>query len=478
MLATLSSSKEAAAAPAGARDLRLDFFRGLALIFIFVDHVPGNLFAHFTFKNFGFSDAAEIFIFISGYAAALAFGKSFARQGFGAGTKRVARRIGGIYVAHILLLIVCVGGIAVAARAFQNPLYYEFINLVPFAYEPMEAIWRALALNHHLVYLNILPLYIALLAWFPLLFWLLQRHPALALAASLAVYAVARVTGLNLPSYPNDDGWFFNPFAWQLLFSIGAVLGHAVGRGFVLPRSRWMVTAAVLYAAFALVVIAPWTKLPGLEGWRLVRGDLLAPMDKSGLSPWRLAHILAIAYLVAIIVKAEAAWLGRHWARAVIVCGRSSLDIFTLATILCFVGLFLMVEAGRDLWIQIAINAGGIFLMVAVANWLLRRKAQVNPGTLPAMVPARAPGVSCSAAPPRSPRPRSPPRSARRPRTSCASGRRSPTSSRPSGPASSSAWWRSARPARQAAAPARRTPPIPRSLTTSSSGASRAGISR
>lgn len=397
-----------AASPArsGVRDARLDFFRGLALIFIFVDHVPGNLFAHFTFKNFGFSDAAEIFIFISGYAAALAFGRTFIRQGFGTGARRVAKRIGEIYAAHILLLLLCVGGIAVAAQAFENPLYYEYINLVPFAFEPFEAIWRALALNHHLIYLNILPLYIALLAWFPLLFWLLKRNPALAFAASLALYALARLTGLNLPSYPNDDGWFFNPFAWQLLFSIGAILGHAATRGVVLPRSRWLVAAAGLYLLFALTVIAPWTKLPGLEEWRLVRGDLLAPMDKSGLSLWRLLHILAVAYLVAIFVKPGAAWLRQGWAKAVIACGRSSLDIFTLGTVLCFVGLFLMVEAGRDLWIQIGINAGGIGLMVTVATWLLRRKAQVNPGTSPAIVPAVAAGVSPSpAAPPRSSRP-------------------------------------------------------------------------
>jgi hypothetical protein len=381
----------------GGRDPRLDFFRGLALIFIFVDHVPGNVFAHFTFKNFGFSDAAEIFILISGYAAALAFGKSFAREGFHAGLRRVGRRIGEIYAAHILLLIVCVGGIGVAARLLENPLYYEFINLVPFAYEPLEAIGRALVLNHHLVYLNILPLYIALLAWFPVLVWLLGRHPALALAASFALYAAARATGVNLPSYPNDDGWFFNPFAWQLLFSIGAIVGHAAGRGVVLPCSRWLVAVAALYALFALVVIAPWTKLPGLETWRIVRGDLLAGMDKSGLSPWRLAHILAVAYLVATFVKADSAWLRARWARAVIACGRRSLDIFTLGTILCFVALFLLVEAGRDLWMQIAINVSGIGLMVAVAAWLLRRKAQVNPGTPPAMAPAVAVGVSLSA---------------------------------------------------------------------------------
>ena len=387
------------AAPAGARDPRLDFFRGLALIFIFVDHVPANPFAHITFRNFGFSDAAEMFVFISGYAAAIAFGRAYLREGFAAGTMRVARRIGQIYVAHVLLLIACVGGIGIAARIFESPLYYEYINLVPFAYEPFEAIWRALALNHHLLYLNILPLYIVLLAWFPALFWLLGKHPAWALAASFALYGATHLTGLNLPSYPNEDGWFFNPFAWQLLFSIGAVLGHAAGNGAALPRSRALTAAAVAYAVFALVVIAPWTKIPAFAEWRVVPGDLLAPMSKSTLSLWRLAHILALAYLVAIIVKPGAAWLRRRWALGIAACGRKSLDIFTLGTFLCFVALFIRVEAGRDLWILVAINAGGILLMVAVAKWLLRRKAQVNPGTPPAMAPAGAAGGSLSALP-------------------------------------------------------------------------------
>ena len=385
---------------AGARDPRLDFFRGLALIFIFVDHVPANPFAQVTFRNFGLSDAAEMFVFISGYTAALAFGRTFLREGFAAGTKRVAKRIGEIYAAHVLLLLACVGGIGIAARAFESPLYYEYINLVPFAHEPLEAIGRALALNHHLLYLNILPLYIVLLLWFPALFWLLRKHPAWALAASLALYGITRLSGLNLPSYPNSDGWFFNPFAWQLLFSIGAILGHAAGKGIALPRSPALIAAAALYVIFALVVIAPWTKIPALAEWRLVPGDLLAPVNKSAMSAWRLAHILAVAYLVALIVKPGAAWLRQRWAQGVTACGRSSLEIFTLGTFLCFVALFIRVEAGRDLWILTAINAGGIYLMVVVATWLLRRKAQVNPGTSPAMAPAAPAGVLPSAASP------------------------------------------------------------------------------
>jgi len=393
------SARASAGAAAGARDLRLDFFRGLALIFIFVDHVPGNLFGHFTLRNFGFVDAAELFVFVAGYAAALAYGKAFARQGFGAGIRRVGKRVGEIYAAHLVLLAVCVGGIAMAARLFENPLYYEFINLVPFAYEPFEAILRALALNHHLVYLNILPLYIALLAWFPVLFWLLRRHAAWALGASLALYGLANFAGLNLPSYPNDDGWFFNPFAWQLLFSIGAVLGDRAAKGAApLPRNRWLVGLAAGYAVFALVVIAPWTKIAGLEGWYLVPGDLLAPMNKTNLSPWRLAHMLALAYLVAIFVKPGAAFFGRFWARGIVACGRKSLDIFCLGTILSFLGLFVLIEVGRGFWIQAALNFGGIGLMVAVASWLSRQKAQAIPTTSPA--PPAGEGGRSPAVPP------------------------------------------------------------------------------
>lgn len=381
------------------RDLRLDFFRGLALIFIFVDHVPGNVFGHFTLRNFGFVDAAEVFVFVAGYAATLAYTKVFVRQGFAAGSLRVGKRLWQIYAAHILLLVVCVGGIGLAARALENPVYYEFINLVPFAYEPLEAILRALALNHHLVYLNILPLYIAPLAWFPALHWLLRRHPLLALAAALALWGMANIWGVDLPSYPNEDGWFFNPFAWQLLFTCGALAAHWFGPGGTrrLPRARWLVALAAAYAVFALVVIAPWTKLPGLEAWRLVPGDLLAPMAKSTLSPWRLAHILALAYLVAVFVGPAGAWYRQGWARGIVECGRNSLDIFALGTILSFFSLFVLVEMGRGFGIQVLLNLGGIVSMILVARWLSRKKAQATPNTIPALAPAVAPAASPAA---------------------------------------------------------------------------------
>jgi len=53
--------------PLPGRDLRLDLFRGLANWAIFLDHIPHEVMSSITTRNYGFSDAADLFVFISGY---------------------------------------------------------------------------------------------------------------------------------------------------------------------------------------------------------------------------------------------------------------------------------------------------------------------------------------------------------------------------------------------------------------------------
>lgn len=188
----VASANSLPADRAGARDVRLDLFRGLALICIFIDHTPGNLLGYVTLRAYGLSDAAEVFVLIAGYTAVLAYSRTFEQQGFFAGVKRLGARIWDLYAAHIVLTAVCALGLAVAARWFENPLYYEYVNLTPFAYDPFGAIWRTMLLYYQLGYLNILPLYIALLIWFPVLWWLMQRDLRLALGVSVAVWLVPK----------------------------------------------------------------------------------------------------------------------------------------------------------------------------------------------------------------------------------------------------------------------------------------------
>jgi hypothetical protein len=356
------------------RDLRIDFFRGLALIFIFIDHVPGNKLAHITLRNFGLSDASELFVLLAGFSAALAYGRAFHRDSWKPGLARIGRRIAELYAAHLLLLGVCVCGLAVIARAFENPVYFEHVNLTPFGYDPFAAIWRALVLQHQPAYLDILPLYMLLLGWFCVLIALARVHAVLALTASAALWAIAHFSGLNLPSYPDAFGWYFNPLAWQLLFSLGVLAGLAHRRGAPVPRSRWLCVAATAYLVFTFLLAAPWTQIPGWQDQELLPRDLIGPVSKQDLSPWRLANILALAYLGANVIPASASWLRHPCFGWVINIGRNALDVFCAGTVLSLVGFVVLVEVDRGIVTQLAVNFGGLLAMGVTARWAGKRK--------------------------------------------------------------------------------------------------------
>jgi hypothetical protein len=352
------------------RDSRVDFFRGVALLFIFVDHIPGNSLAWFTLHNFGFADAAEIFVALAGYAAFLAYTRTFDQYGARAGVVRVARRVRDLYVAHLILLCVCVGGLALAARAFQNPVYFEHVNLTPFNHDAAGAIWRTLILVYQPGYLNILPLYMVLLAWFPILLWLMRRHLCVALFGSFAVWMAANVLQYNLPSYPTDYGWVFNPFAWQFLFSLGVISAALMSKRDSPWHSSWLVWLAVAYVLFAFVVAGPWTRLPGLGEMRLLPTDFRTSISKQNLSLWRVAHIAALAYLAATLIPRRAPWLTRPWARWMVNCGSHSLQVFCLGTILSMAAFVAMVEVGPGLGTHIVVNVTG-FAILGLAAWKL-----------------------------------------------------------------------------------------------------------
>ena len=270
------------------------------------------------------------------------------------------------------MLVVSVAGLAVAARAFRHPLYFEHVNLIPFNTQPAAAIARALVLLYQPGYLNILPLYMLLLAWLPVVVGLLRVHMALAIAVSAAVWTGAGLMQVNLPSYPDDYGWVFNPFSWQLLFTLGAASAQLARTGDRAPlRAPFLFWAAVAYVLFALLVAAPWTSIPGLHDLRVLR-DFRVDLSKQYLSAWRLAHILALAYLAASLISMHAGWLGRLWARALIECGRHSLPVFCLSIVLSLTGFVVLVEAGRSLQVQIAVNVVGVTLLGLTA-WNLAR---------------------------------------------------------------------------------------------------------
>jgi len=352
------------------RDLRLDLFRGLALWLIYLDHIPSNIVAWVTIRNYGFSDATEIFIFISGFTAAFVYGRAMRDYGFVVAGARILKRAWQIYVAHIFLFAIYLAQIAYVARSFQNPLYAEEMGVLDFLQQPDVTIFQALLLRFKPVNMDVLPLYIVLMLLFAPVLWLLLRNATLALAASVALYAAAWEFGWNLPAYP-AGGWYFNPFAWQLLFVFGAwcaVGGAERLKGFL--RSRVTIAVAIGYLVFAFCITLTWHipwLAPLVPKWL---AELIYPIDKTNLDVLRFAHFLALAAVTVHFIARDWPPLRSRWLWPAILCGQHSLEIFCLGVFLAFAAHFAKVEISGGIPMQIAVSALGILIMIAVA-WLL-----------------------------------------------------------------------------------------------------------
>jgi hypothetical protein len=357
------------------RDLRLDLFRGLALWLIFLDHIPENIVNWFTIRNYGFSDATEIFIFISGYTAAFVYGRTMRDRGFVLASARILRRAWQIYVAHIFLFTIFMAEIAYVAATFDNPLYAEEMKILDFLKQPDITIFQALLLKFKPVNMDVLPLYIVLLLLFPPMLFLLLRHPNVALGGSAVVYALAWRLDWNLPAYPNGV-WFFNPFAWQLLFVFGAwcALGGARRLAGVL-RSRAILAVAIAYLLFAFFITLTW-HFEGLD--RFVPGWLtewMYPIDKTNLDVLRFAHFLTLAAVTVHFVPREWPVLKSPILWPAIVCGQHSLEVFCLGVFLAFAGQFVIAESSGGPLLQTGISVLGITVMIATANLVSWYKA-------------------------------------------------------------------------------------------------------
>jgi hypothetical protein len=354
-----------AVSPRG-RDLRLDLFRGLANWAIFLDHIPNNSIAWLTTRNYGFSDAADIFVFISGYTAAFVYARRMATQGMLAGTALLMRRVWQLYVAHVLLFVFYAAAIGYVAQRYGHSHLLDEFNVAGLIEQPVATLTEGLMLKFKPLNLDVLPLYIVLMAGFPPLLIAMMRWPHAALAASTAVYLAAHLFGWNFPAYPSG-GWYFNPFAWQLLFTLGAwaALG-ARARMQVLARSRAVLAASVAFVAFAAVVTL--SDRLGTTGFLPVGVlEWFVPNDKTNLAPQRVLHFLALAVIVVRLVPADWSGLRSAVLRPPVVCGQRSLEVFCVGIFLSFVGHFVLEMFSDGLAAQVAVSAAGLMLMSCVA---------------------------------------------------------------------------------------------------------------
>lgn len=359
------------------RDLRLDLLRGLGLWMIFLDHIPDDVVAWLTLRNYGFSDAAEFFVFISGYLLGFIYVPIVAAGQFLPALKRLWLRAWQMYVAHILLFLAFTAQIARAARKWDNPMYKDEFNVANFLAHPDELIGKALTLQYKPVDLDVLPLYICLVFVAPFVVWCLVRRPNLTLAGSIVLYLLARYFDWNLPSYPKGATWYFNPFAWQLMFFFGAWCGcGAVAQISKFLQSRIVFAVAIGWIAFALVIVMTWHSafLESLIPKWMIK--LIYPIDKTDLDMLRFTHFLALAVIVSRYLSRDWAGLKSRWLRPLVLCGQHSLPLFCLGVFLSFGVHWMLVQWKHQVIEQILLSIGGMAVMSAVA-WLLSRAEQV-----------------------------------------------------------------------------------------------------
>lgn len=345
------------------RDVRLDLFRGLANWAIFLDHTPHEILSWMTIRNYGFSDAADLFVFISGYTAALVFLRTMRAKGYAAAAARVLKRVLQLYAAHLAVLLVYVGVIAWVSHASGDLDDINQFNVAAFADAPFRAFGQALLLAYKPVNLDVLPLYMVLLAAFIPGMWLLARKPSLSIVLSLCVYLASRHFGWNLPGV-QAGVWFFNPFAWQLLFFLGAWVGLGATRP-IEPILRsdavFWIAAGVLLLTFIIALQADVGVLPA---WI---PNPFGPAHKTNLAPSRIIHFVALAVVANKLLRPDSAVL--HW-RAfapIIACGRRSLPVFCGGVVLSFCAHAWIELSANALWAQIAAGIMGLSLMTAIA---------------------------------------------------------------------------------------------------------------
>lgn len=360
------SSKKVVVEVRPSRDTAIDALRAICLIMIFVNHVPGNPFEPVTSKNWGFSDAAEAFVLISGVSAAYAYGLKFLPGRMIATALGAWRRAGVLYVSHLAGTLATLGIFAFFALHYQAPELLEKINIGPVVAAPAEAMIGLVTLGHQLGYNNILSMYAGVLVMLPVFLWLGRRSITLMLAASGVLWLVAGLAFIAPPNYPGEGYWFLNPLSWQFLFIVGLAARMHVARYGAFPVIPLLQYACAAYLLVSLL----WVRIP-LWGVDISMGmpTLFTGFDKTFLSAPRLLHILALGYLIATLprIAGSLRLSSRH---PLVMLGRHSLPIFMAGTLLAMVAQAWRYVHGAGGVSDIAIIMGGIALQFALAFYL------------------------------------------------------------------------------------------------------------
>jgi len=353
----------------------IDFWRGVALITIFINHVPGMYYARFTHANYSLSDSADLFVFLAGWSLRLIVGSPNRPPQT---VRYLVLRLGGraveLYAAQIMITAIAIAMLAASATILDNPLLLEWHNAAAVFYDPILTHIGLAALTHHLGYFDILPLYVVLMAVAPI-FAIVDRYaPNWLLPLSIALYLVALIVPIPVPTWPVEGQWFFNPLAWQLVFVLGFVMARENSAGGFVRRHivpiRWLSLPIVAVSAYFV-----WNRMwpdPTL----MPRPVLLFIADKTYVTPMRLVQFLALIALFSASYPFIKRWVPR-FVDFNSMLGRNSLIVFCVGSILSLAGQITRFVYRGDIVVDTVVVILGIAIM-ALSAWLPEWREQVR----------------------------------------------------------------------------------------------------
>ncbi|ATO57901.1 OpgC family protein [Bartonella sp. 1-1C] len=341
--------------PQAPRDTRIDVCRSLALLTIFINHIPGTFYEHLTHKNFGFSDSAEIFVLLSGVSLGLSFHARWYKLPFSSLISKLWRKAFRLYKAYLFTTFVTLGLFWGAFSLWHLEKFTSMNNVGLFFTEPFLAFLSILSFGHQLGYNNILSLYVVFMILAPFMLYLSCQHKGLLLFTSFTLYVLCGLYRIAPPSYPLQGQWFLNPLSWQFLFVIGLTTTLFLKEKKAIPFRRLLLTFSIIYLIFSLL----WVRLNwwGSFSW-LSWSSPLINFNKTFLSLPRLLHILSLSSLLVCVpwVHQNLHVSTRH---PLAILGKQSLPVFVTGTLLAMCGQILKTAMSSTfIWDSFLIMSG------------------------------------------------------------------------------------------------------------------------
>ena len=353
----------------------IDFWRGFALLTIFIDHVPGLVFSNYTMRYFGLCDAAELFVFLAGWSLRLLMDGRKEPMSLPSTIMRLETRAITIFFAQLIITQMALALTAAGSIWLENPLFLEWNNASAAFEDPLQTQVGIVLLSHQMGFFDILPLYVVLIAGSPLCVISDRIWKWLPLVLALALYAAILTTGVNLPTWPVEGRWYFNPFAWQLVFVLGYMTADRRGPAAALRRHkdalRWLGVAGVAVGlAIGLTDYAP-------DPLAVPEPKLFFMFDKTFATPARILHLLALVALFNGLYNYIEAWIS-PLARFFSMLGRNSLYVFCVGSLVALASQFGRFVMGGSILVDSLVLLMGIICMgmtAWVVEWRMRSRA-------------------------------------------------------------------------------------------------------